>query len=224
MAIVALVEDDPEDVAKFTTLLQSLNHKVYCYSTAESAREALSSRNFDALLLDLKLGSDEMAGHKLLMSTPEVDRPPRILVISSLPDVHIWRPLMLGEGAWDYLEKKIENGTFQIKLQRLLDYTSVATNTHVQVGSIAWPTDRICQMTWRGQKLGIPLQPAMLVTKLVRASPNVVSQRVLLKELDAPTLDNLFAQMSNARACFRVWDRDFSAIVTVQGIGYKRQE
>lgn len=223
MAIVALVEDEPEYIAQFTAILQAAKHKVYVYRDPASARQGLSERNFDALLLDLKLDGDETAGHKLLRDLPEEDRPPRVLVISNLPDVHIWRPVMLGGGAWDYLEKSVEISTLEIKLARLLE-NSPNTAPNVRVGSISWPADRICEMTWRGDRLGMPYGPALLVTALVKASPNVVRQKDLLALMDAPKPDNLFTQIRNARSLFEAFDPDFNAIQTVHGTGYRWKE
>ena len=221
MAVIALIEDKPEDSAPMVEALTAARHHVLLYTDETSAVEAVCSREFDVILLDMELGTSKDAGHNILDHVQRKDRN-RVVMISAATDIGTLRPRMLKMGAWDYLPKPLEPETLLLKVDRLLkDLLEKSPMARQERGSISWDPNRSSEMRWKGRDVAIPATACDLVKALVLAGGATLTYQYLMKKLGTPTSDNLRANIRHARAVFKAVDENFDAIRNVPRKGYE---
>lgn len=224
MAVIALIEDLAEHSEPMAQALRSARHKVNVYADEASALNAVTTREFDVILLDIELGSSTNAGHTILDRIERKDRN-RVLVLSQSPRVNMLRPMMLKMGAWDYIPKPLEPETLVLKVERLLqDALSRSPTTRQVHGKVSWDPNRSSEMSWNEDDISIPATACDLVKALVLADGAMLTYKHLMEELGTPSKENLRSHIRHAREAFKTVDPDFEAIRNVPRRGYAWNE
>lgn len=139
---ILLIEDDPIQRRLTEAMLRKSEHEVTVAEDVAGARRALETRQFNVVLLDRQLGSEDA-----LQLIPEIKRDPSlgIIVMSSLSDV-IDRVVGLEVGADDYLGKPVEPRELAVRIRRLSERLSLkapdAIISLIQVGNGQIDLDR----------------------------------------------------------------------------------
>lgn len=114
---VLVVDDDLEFSAAVGGVLQRLGYRATTVADAEGALDALRSRDFDALLVDLRMPG--INGHALLRRLKHGDVPP-IIAMSGYGTVDDLISLMR-EGAVDFLRKPFHPDELGSALERAME-------------------------------------------------------------------------------------------------------
>lgn len=139
---ILLIEDDPVQRRLTEATLRKSGHEVTVAEDVAGARRALETRQFNMVLLDRQLGSEDA-----LQLIPEIKRDPSIgiIVMSSLSDA-IDRVVGLEVGADDYIGKPVEPRELAVRIRRLAERLSLkapeATVSLIQVGNGQIDLDR----------------------------------------------------------------------------------
>ena len=103
-ANVLIVDDEPNILLSFSSLVKDEGHRAVTAESAEKAEQLLASETFDLVLLDLQLPG--RSGLDLLERLREQPHAPKVLVISGQADIPAaLRAVRLG--AVDFLEKPV---------------------------------------------------------------------------------------------------------------------
>lgn len=102
MARILCIDDDPESVALKRAILERAGHTVVCRDSVEGAVAELSSRSFDAVVTDWRLG--EESGRTIVQAARETDGMPVVVVSGYVSEAfQAAKPL-----ADIYLEKPVD--------------------------------------------------------------------------------------------------------------------
>jgi two-component system, OmpR family, response regulator ChvI len=221
MATLALVDDDKEANDAFAAVLQAAGHETHQFFDRKTAEIGLKARKFDAVLLDLQMQGDDVAGIGVFSGLPPPPNRPPVLVISGLRDVAIFRPLTLELGVWDYLPKPVDNKSLLLKVDRLLRETRNAIDHAESVGSLQWRSSYPGQVEWRKHKVRLPNTAYRLLLRLAKSAGRSVTYAELFELLDTgKTKENLRAHIKVIRDEILAVDPDFEAIRPEPGRGY----
>jgi two-component system response regulator ChvI len=220
MKRIALIEDDRHTQERYSEELRAAGFTVDAYETIEDARQGLLKQSYDAMVLDLELGSNRYAGLDLLREARDAGQQlPPVIVTSSLPP-ETFRPKTLQLGAWDHVPKPIEAGTLAIKMQRLLDSATNRDSAVRNVGSLQWNLAEPGVLLWRKKRVRVAITGWKLVDLLATRAPSPVDYDELTKKLLTGDRDALRQHVATVRQAFRDIDPGFDAIHAVPGKGY----
>lgn len=127
MKKVAVIEDEPPLSTKYCEVLELAGYQAIPFLTKNDAVTGVLDGEFDAWILDMKLGEDSYAGINLIGLAKEEGLKIPILVVSGL-DPKFYRPATMSLGVWDFVPKAVEDETLIIKFKQLLD---VAEEPHI---------------------------------------------------------------------------------------------
>ncbi len=104
-AEILIVDDEPNILTSFSSLLKDEGHRTVTAASAEEASQAVQSRRFDLMLLDLQLPG--MSGLDFLRELKDTADAPGVLVISGQADIaSALEAVRLG--AINFLEKPVQ--------------------------------------------------------------------------------------------------------------------
>lgn len=188
-----------------------------CGSAAE-ARDALSVRRYDVMLVDLSLPD----GCGLAFLREVVSKTGGALPVLVVSARSAWedRVTALDSGADDYIAKPFEPAELQARLRAVLRRPGVRTPLILQAGTLAFdPVTR--QLTIAGQPAKLGRREADLLERLLRASGQILVRPSLEDGLfaEAVTPNALEAVISRLRR--RIADASGVQLETVRGVGYR---
>lgn len=186
----------------------------------EDARAALSTMNYDLLVLDLGLPDGD--GRELLqMLALDTDSPPTIVMTArdSLDE----RLATLNGGADDYLSKPFNLEELEARLRAVLRRPRKRQPPRLECGTLSYdPTSR--EVMAQGIRIDVNKREAELLEVLLRASGRAVSREFLEQHLysfNEPVTSNaLEAVVSRLRRRLSIASADVR-IETRRGIGYR---
>lgn len=221
MAILAVVDDDVETNNVFRKALTDAGHEVHQFFNRQSAEKGLRLRKFDAVLLDIQMDGDDMAGIGVFSSLPPPPHRPPVLMISGHKDVAIFRPLAFELGVWDYLPKPVDDRSLVIKVDRLIREMRRTEDQSEAIGSLQWSNAYHGVVHWKGQKVRLPNTAFRVLIKLVKNAGKSVSYDELFELLDTgKSKENLRAHVKVIRDEILAVDPSFAAIRPDPGRGY----
>jgi two-component system response regulator ChvI len=208
-ASIALVDDDRNILTSVSIALQSEGFTVRIYSDGETALKALIENPPDLAVLDIKM--PRMDGMELLRRLREKSAVPAIFLTSK--DDELDEALGLAMGADDYITKPFSQRLLIARIRAILRRTEARERPEADVEGDAPPPERIV----RGR---LEMDPAR---------HKVVKSRDQL--MDAAYQDDVYvddrtidSHIKRLRRKFRQADREFKAIETLYGVGYRFAE
>ena len=225
--IIALVDDDRNILTSVSMALENEGFKVQTYLDGESAYIGITRNPPDLAVIDIKM--PRMNGEELLKKLRKKTDIPIIFLTSK--DEEVDELLGLKLGADDFVKK---SGGFSIKVLierikvqfRKRDQNAPISKNTIQHGKLILDPEQLeCQ--WGSQALPDKLTTTefQIVYELAKR-PGVIKERSHLmtiayrenNEIEDRTIDS---HVKRIRKKFKKIDKDFSAIETRYGSGYR---
>lgn len=229
-AIITLVDDDRNILTSVSIALEAEGFKVSTYTDGAAALEAITARQPDLAVLDIKMPG--MDGMELLNKLRRVSAVPVIFLTSK--DEEIDEMMGLKMGADDYIRKPFSQRLLIERIRAVLRRTEAAgrgdkiDDDQLMIrGDLRLdPTRHEC--VWRGKQVQLTVTEFLLLQALVKHPGHVKSRDQLM---DAAYGDNIYvddrtidSHIKRLRRKLKVVDTEFSGIETLYGLGYRFQE
>ncbi|WP_369058418.1 response regulator transcription factor [Caulobacter sp. 73W] len=236
MADITLVDDDENIVASVSLALESHGHTVKAYYDGASGLAALESDPPDLAILDVKM--PRMDGMEVLRRLRQTSDLPVIILTSK--DEEIDEILGFNLGADDYMHKPFSQRLLLERVKAVLrraradEEEGPASTAAVDPNAKAIKRGRLTldsarhDCLWDGRPVRLTVTEFLLLQSLAQR-PGFVKSRDNLMDaayddqvyVDDRTIDSHIKRM---RKKFRQVDREFDAIETLYGVGYRYRE
>ena len=225
--IIALVDDDRNILTSVSMALENEGFKVQTYLDGESAYIGITRTPPDLAVIDIKM--PKMNGEELLKKLRKKTDIPIIFLTSK--DEEVDELLGLKLGADDFVKK---SGGFSIKVLierikvqfRKRDQNIPVNKNTVQQGKLMLDPEQL-ECTWDNQALPDKLTTTefQIVYELAKR-PGVIKESshlmtIAYKESDDVEDRTIDSHVKRIRKKFKKIDKDFSAIETRYGSGYR---
>ena len=224
---IALVDDDRNILTSISMALENEGFKVQTYIDAENALVGISRNPPDLAVIDIKMPG--MDGEELLKRLRKKTTIPILFLTSK--DEEVDELLGLKLGADDFIKK---SGGFSIKVLIERIRVQLRKKTHsvddsknlIKHGKLVLdPSQLECE--WNGKSLPEKLTTTeFLIVKELAKRPGIIKERAQLmdiaykdnNDIEDRTIDS---HVKRIRKKFKQVDKDFSAIETRYGSGYR---
>ena len=221
---IALVDDDRNILTSVAMLLEAEGFEVQTHTDGAVALEALLRRPPDLAVLDIKM--PRMDGMELLTRLRQVSALPIIMLTSK--DDEIDEALGFRLGADDYVKKPFSQRLLVARIRAILRRQSRPEAGEEEAPLVQGPLrmdPRRHGVTWKGREVVLTVTEFLILQALAQR-PGFVKTREQLLDIayddqvyvDDRTIDS---HIKRLRKKLRAVDRDFSAIETLNGIGYR---
>lgn len=227
MAIIILVDDDQNILTSVSMALEAEGHTVTTYEDGAAALEKINETPPDLVVSDIKMPT--MDGMELLRRVRQSSDLPLIFLTSK--DEEIDEVLGLTMGADDYVKKPFSQRLLLERVKAVLRRRqATATPTEEEEKKIIRrgrltldPMRHAC--SWNDQPVTLTVTEFLILESLAQR-PGFVKSRDQLMDaayddqvyVDDRTIDS---HIKRVRKKFRVIDKEFDAIETLYGVGYK---
>jgi two-component system, OmpR family, response regulator len=226
---IAIVEDDPDQRANYADAITKKGYRVFAFASRQEALAGFDEALPDLVILDIILGEEVDAGFQLcrdlLARSPSL---PVIFLTERINEIDKISGLRLG--AWDYLAKPISLDYLAERISSLLRINEVRAEqgetrlsaSARRIGDLTLDQDALLA-SWKGQRLDLSGTEFRMLAKLVRAPGHAVSYETLMNATMQSLVTNntINTHMRNIRKKFEKIDKDFSAIKSEYGYGYR---
>ncbi|MCK5575685.1 MAG: response regulator transcription factor [Sphingomonadales bacterium] len=230
---IALVDDDRNILTSVTIALEAEGYRVRTYPDGAQALEALKDNPADLAVLDIKM--PRMDGMELLRRLRQFTDMPVIFLTSK--DEEIDEVLGLKMGADDYIGKPFSQRLLIERIRAIMRRTQARAKAasddddegeDIMVrGSLTLDPQRHLVL-WKGSAVNLTVTEFLILQALAQRPGHVKNRDQLMDAaytediyVDDRTIDS---HIKRLRKKFRVSDKDFSAIETLYGVGYKYSE
>jgi two-component system response regulator ChvI len=228
-ASIALVDDDRNILTSVSIALQAEGFAVRIYSDGEAALRAFAENAPDLVVLDIKM--PRIDGMEVLRRLREKSQIPVIFLTSK--DDELDEALGLAMGADDYIAKPFSLRLLTARIRAILRRTEARA---VPVSEEKPPAERLVRgrldmdparhkVRWDGKDVVLTVSEFMILEALAQR-PGFVKSRDQL--MDAAYHDDVYvddrtidSHIKRLRRKFRQVDREFKAIETLYGVGYR---
>ncbi|NOX84242.1 MAG: response regulator transcription factor [Alphaproteobacteria bacterium] len=230
MATIALVDDDENILTSISMALESEGHIVKTFEDGAAALDYINATPPDLIVSDIKMPT--MDGMELLRRVRQTSNLPLIFLTSK--DEEIDEVLGLTMGADDYVKKPFSQRLLMQRVKTLLrraqaDETPSAEEEKkiLRRGNLVLdPMRHSC--VWKDQAVILTVTEFLILHALAQR-PGFVKSRDQLMDaayddqvyVDDRTIDS---HIKRVRKKFRVVDKEFNAVETLYGVGYKYKE
>ena len=230
MATIALVDDDENILTSVSIALEAEGHAVKTFEDGAAALDYINATPPDLVVSDIKMPT--MDGMELLRRIRQQSSLPLIFLTSK--DEEIDEVLGLTMGADDYVKKPFSQRLLLERVKAVLrrgqaDATPTAEDEKkiLRRGSLTLdPMRHACN--WKEQPVVLTVTEFLILESLAQR-PGFVKSRDQLMDaayddqvyVDDRTIDS---HIKRIRKKFRVVDKEFDAIETLYGVGYKYKE
>jgi two-component system response regulator ChvI len=230
-AVIALVDDDRNILTSVSIALQAEGFRTRVYNDSESALKALASNPADLGVFDIKM--PKMDGLELLKKLHDTTPMPVIFLTSK--DDEIDEELGLALGADDYIAKPFSQRLLLARIRAVLrraanraeaEQSPEPENQTMSLvrGRLEMDAERH-RVRWDGKDVPLTVTE-FLILETLASRPDVVRSRNQLMDsayqddvyVDDRTIDS---HIKRLRRKFRQVDREFDAIDTLYGAGYR---
>lgn len=230
-ATIALVDDDKNILTSVTIALEAEGFKVRTYLDGASALKALQEKPADLAVLDIKM--PRMDGMELLRRLRQSTDMPVIFLTSK--DEEIDEMLGLKMGADDYIGKPFSQRLLIERIRAVLRRASAAKTKPAETdaepvlvrGRLTLDPMRHT-VTWNKKNVNLTVTEFLILQALAQRPGHVKSRDQLM---DAAYSDDIYvddrtidSHIKRLRKKFRAADKDFTAIETLYGVGYRYSE
>ena len=226
-ATIAIVEDERAIAENYRDALRRSGYSVNLYASRPEALDAFRQRLPDLAVIDVGLGAEFEGGFELCRELRAMAPSLPILFLTARDsELDIISGLRLG--ADDYLTKDISLPHMQARINALLRRVSVlrdqsdAGETFTQ-GKLALDVSRL-HCHWDSAPVDLTVTEFWIVHALAKR-PGHVKSRGQLMEAAQVVLDDstITSHIKRIRRKFQALDREFDAIGTAYGMGYRWQ-
>jgi two-component system response regulator ChvI len=228
-ASIALVDDDRNILTSVSIALQAEGFAVRIYSDGEAALRAFAENAPDLVVLDIKM--PRLDGMEVLRRLREKSAIPVIFLTSK--DDELDEALGLAMGADDYIAKPFSLRLLIARIRAILRRTEARAQP---VSEEKPPAERIVRgrldmdparhkVRWDGADVVLTVTEFMILEALAQR-PGFVKSRDQL--MDAAYQDDVYvddrtidSHIKRLRRKFRQVDKEFKAIETLYGVGYR---
>lgn len=229
MTTIALVDDDENILTSVSMFLEGEGYQVHTYHDGAAALAGLTERPPDLAILDVKM--PRMDGMELLRRLRQTSNIPVIFLTSK--DDEIDEALGLNLGADDYVTKPFSQRLLASRIKAILrrakgemssETTEEGDQKVVVRGQLTLDPNRHACL-WDGKPVRLTVTEFLILQALAQR-PGYVKSRDQL--MDAAYDDQIYvddrtidSHIKRLRKKFRVVDKDFDAIETLYGVGYR---
>lgn len=228
---IALVDDDKNILTSVSIAMQAEGYTTRIYSDSQAALSAITDNPPDLAVLDVKMPG--MDGLELLRRIREKRDIPVIFLTSK--DDELDEALGLAMGADDYITKPFSQRLLLARIKAILrrvDYMKRAaeapddeeTSEPMERGDLKMDEARH-EVRWKGDMVSLTVTE-FLILQVLATRPGLVKTRSQL--MDAAYHDDVYvddrtidSHIKRLRRKFREVDKDFEAIDTLYGAGYR---
>ena len=230
MATIALVDDDENILTSVSIALEAEGHIVKSFEDGSAALDYINATPPDVVVSDIKMPT--MDGMELLRRIRQNSSLPLIFLTSK--DEEIDEVLGLTMGADDYVKKPFSQRLLLERVKAVLRRAQASEKPTAEEekkilrrGSLTLdPMRHAC--LWKDQSVVLTVTEFLILEALAQR-PGFVKSRDSLMDaayddqvyVDDRTIDS---HIKRVRKKFRVVDREFDAIETLYGVGYKYKE
>ena len=228
MATIVLVDDDQNILTSVSMALESEGHQVTKFEDGAAALAKISEAPPDLVVSDIKMPT--MDGMELLRRIRQSSDLPLIFLTSK--DEEIDEVLGLTMGADDYVKKPFSQRLLLERVKAVLRRRAAADTVPTEEeekkiirrgGLTLDPMRHAC--TWNEQAVTLTVTEFLILEALAQR-PGFVKSRDQLMDaayddqvyVDDRTIDS---HIKRVRKKFRIVDKEFDAIETLYGVGYK---
>jgi two-component system response regulator ChvI len=228
MATIALVDDDRNILTSVSMALESEGYNVKTFSDGQAALAAFATMTPDLAVLDIKM--PRMDGMELLRRLRQKSEVPVIFLTSK--DEEADEQLGLELGADDYIKKPFSQRLLLARVRAVLRRATAEQNPEreseedhiLERGRLSMdPLRHAC--TWDGKNVTLTVTEFLILQALAQR-PGFVKSRDNLMDaayddqvyVDDRTIDS---HIKRLRRKFKQADKDFNAIETLYGVGYR---
>jgi len=229
MATIALVDDDRNILTSVSMALESEGYNIKSFTDGQAALAAFATMTPDLAILDIKM--PRMDGMELLRRLRQKSEVPVIFLTSK--DEEADEQLGLELGADDYIKKPFSQRLLLARVRAVLRRSSAgqegevreAEEDHImERGRLSMdPLRHAC--TWDGKNVTLTVTEFLILQALAQR-PGFVKSRDNLMDaayddqvyVDDRTIDS---HIKRLRRKFKQADKDFDAIETLYGVGYR---
>ena len=222
---IAIVEDEAAIRDNYAAAFEREGYVVDSYPAREPALEAFAARLPDLVVIDVNLADDIEGGFELcreLRSRAE-DLP---IIFLTARDSEFDAVSGLRLGADDYLTKDISLPHLMARVAALFRRLEAlkkpdTADSRIRRGELLIDTERMT-VHWSDQPVGLTLTEFWLVHAMARYPGHVKNRQQLMDAAQAVLDDNtITSHIKRIRRKFIAVDKDFDAIETVYGMGYR---
>ena len=228
-ASIALVDDDRNILTSVSIALQAEGFAVRIYSDGEAALRAFAENAPDLVVLDIKM--PRLDGMEVLRRLREKSQIPVIFLTSK--DDELDEALGLAMGADDYIAKPFSLRLLIARIRAILRRTEARA---VPISEEKPAAERLVRgrldmhparhkVRWYGKEVVLTVSEFMILEALAQR-PGFVKSRDQL--MDAAYHDDVYvddrtidSHIKRLRRKFRQVDKEFKAIETLYGVGYR---
>jgi two-component system, OmpR family, response regulator ChvI len=228
-ASIALVDDDRNILTSVSIALQAEGFAVRIYSDGEAALRAFAENAPDLVVLDIKM--PRLDGMEVLRRLREKSQIPVIFLTSK--DDELDEALGLAMGADDYIAKPFSLRLLIARIRAILRRSEARA---LPVSEEKPPAERLVRgrldmdparhkVRWDGKEVVLTVSEFMILEALAQR-PGFVKSRDQL--MDAAYHDDVYvddrtidSHIKRLRRKFRQVDKEFKAIETLYGVGYR---
>ncbi len=228
-ASIALVDDDRNILTSVSIALQAEGFAVRIYSDGEAALRAFAENAPDLVVLDIKM--PRLDGMEVLRRLREKSQIPVIFLTSK--DDELDEALGLAMGADDYIAKPFSLRLLIARIRAILRRTEARAEPASEEKP---PAERLIRgrldmdparhkVRWDGADVVLTVSEFMILEALAQR-PGFVKSRDQL--MDAAYHDDVYvddrtidSHIKRLRRKFRQVDKEFKAIETLYGVGYR---
>ena len=228
-ASIALVDDDRNILTSVSIALQAEGFAVRIYSDGEAALRAFAENAPDLVVLDIKM--PRLDGMEVLRRLSEKSQIPVIFLTSK--DDELDEALGLAMGADDYIAKPFSLRLLIARIRAILRRTEARA---VPISEEKPAAERLVRgrldmdparhkVRWDGKEVVLTVSEFMILEALAQR-PGFVKSRDQL--MDAAYHDDVYvddrtidSHIKRLRRKFRQVDKEFKAIETLYGVGYR---
>ena len=232
MSKIALVDDDRNILTSVSMTLEAEGFEVETYNDGQAALDAFNKKMPDMAVFDIKM--PRMDGMDLLQRVRQKTSMPVIFLTSK--DDEIDEVLGLRMGADDYVKKPFSQRLLVERIRALLrrqeaidsgEKGDTEANKVMVRGELSMDPLRHA-VTWKGQDVSLTVTEFLLLQALAQR-PGFVKSRDQLMDVayddqvyvDDRTIDS---HIKRLRKKFKEVDKEFDAIETLYGVGYRYRE
>ena len=225
--LIAVVEDDPDQRANYRDAIRNKGYDVVTYADRSSALQGFTQTLPHLAVLDIILGDEIDAGfelcRELLSQAPDL---PIIFLTERVDEIDKISGLRLG--AWDYLPKPISLDYLIERIASLLRIDHVrATATQSnrtqprKIGALQLDPEALL-VSWKEHRINLSHTEFKMLATLVENPGYAVSYKTLTEmNLNNVSTNTINTHVRNLRKKFETVDKNFDAIKSEYGFGYR---
>ena len=222
---IAIVEDEAAIAANYRDALQRQGFTVSLHADRASAWEAFEQRLPDLAIIDIGLDDDIEGGFELCRDlrarAPEL---PIVFLTARDTELDVISGLRLG--ADDYLTKDISQAQMLARIHALLRRVDalrqpVQEEHLVERGALVLNLERMT-VNWSEELVDLTVTEFWIVHALALHPGHIKNRQQLMDAANVVLDDNtITSHIKRIRKKFQLTDREFSAIETAYGMGYR---